>query len=322
MHLLFAGIALTAFSCVQICGAVLPTSLAIPPCDSINNPDKDGRREFNYSRLYQLQDRFWHTFTYEGEREARLINSSLLSPNIQGRVDITRVFSGQELNTEYLFGLFSNIKTDATANSVAPSLFGYPTNYHIQSFAANRDVASASTIVNFTNPLLGAFPIEILTWIQFDKDGRIKEYDATYRFFAPLLETTLKAILPRINKTSLADAIKYFRKMLSESICKTHDLHCTGENRQYDSNFACRAFLANDVRFGEAWELGRNTLLCRSLHQNMVAFRPEVHCPHIGPTGGGMCVDDLAYVAVVAEKVYDTPFLPWDASSSSQCRWW
>ena len=22
----------------------------------------------------------------------------------------------------------------------------------------------------------------------------------------------------------------------------------------------------------------------------MVSFRPQVHCPHIGPTGGGMCI--------------------------------
>ena len=32
------------------------------------------------------------------------------------------------------------------------------------------------------------------------------------------------------------------------------------------------------------------TVLCRYIHQNMVSFRPEVHCPHIGPTGGGMCI--------------------------------
>ncbi|KAK8174034.1 hypothetical protein IWX90DRAFT_428600 [Phyllosticta citrichinensis] len=320
MHLLFASIALTALSCLQLCGASLSTSLPKPPCRTITTLDVDGRHEFNYSRLYFLQDRFWHTFTYEAEREAQSIKSHLLSPNIQGRVDITRKFSGQELNTEYLFGLFANVKTEAANNSVNLSLFGYPTEYHIQSFTANRDIASASTIVNFTNSLLGSFPIEILTWIQFDKDGLIAEYDATYRFFAPLLETTLRAVLPRINGTSLKDAVKYFRNTVASAICSTHDRHCTGKNRQYDSNFACRAFLINDVRFGEAWELGRNTLLCRSLHQNMVAFRPELHCPHIGPSGGDMCVDDLAYAAVVAEKVYDTPFLPWDASSS-QCRW-
>jgi len=32
------------------------------------------------------------------------------------------------------------------------------------------------------------------------------------------------------------------------------------------------------------------TVLCRSVHKNMVSFRPQVHCPHIGPTGGAMCI--------------------------------
>jgi hypothetical protein len=26
------------------------------------------------------------------------------------------------------------------------------------------------------------------------------------------------------------------------------------------------------------------------MHKNMVQFRPQVHCPHIGPTGGDMCI--------------------------------
>ena len=52
---------------------------------------------------------------------------------------------------------------------------------------------------------------------------------------------------------------------------------------------------------------GRNTLLCRMVHQNMVPLRPEVHCPHIGPTGGGYCVDYPSY-AVTVGQTYFTNF--------------
>lgn len=40
------------------------------------------------------------------------------------------------------------------------------------------------------------------------------------------------------------------------------------------------------------------------VHQNMVSFRPETHCPHIGPLGGGMCVDDHTYAQTVTENYF------------------
>jgi hypothetical protein len=46
------------------------------------------------------------------------------------------------------------------------------------------------------------------------------------------------------------------------------------------------------------------------IHQNMVPLRPEVHCPHIGPSGGGMCVDDRTYIGNLEENYFvNTPFL-------------
>ena len=69
-------------------------------------------------------------------------------------------------------------------------------------------------------------------------------------------------------------------------------------------------FLTKEVRFGAAYELGRNTLLCRMVHQNMVPFRPGVHCPHVGPTGGGYCDDGMTYTDVVDEDYFTNyPFV-------------
>lgn len=34
---------------------------------------------------------------------------------------------------------------------------------------------------------------------------------------------------------------------------------------------------------------------CRFFHARYVDISPEVHCPHIGPTGGGKCAEDLPY---------------------------
>ena len=47
------------------------------------------------------------------------------------------------------------------------------------------------------------------------------------------------------------------------------------------------------------------------VHQVMVPFRPDVHCPHIGHTGGMYCVDDLTYAGVVTEGIFtNAPFVP------------
>ena len=59
------------------------------------------------------------------------------------------------------------------------------------------------------------------------------------------------------------------------------------------------------------------------VHQNMVPLRPDVHCSHIGKTGGGYCGDEKGYVETV-ENVRasggpyftNAPFIPWGFQGS------
>ena len=49
------------------------------------------------------------------------------------------------------------------------------------------------------------------------------------------------------------------------------------------------------------------------VHQNMVPLRPTVHCPHIGPTGGGYCTDDVSYVETLNANYFtNSPYIPFD----------
>ncbi|KAH0415266.1 hypothetical protein KCU90_g14844, partial [Aureobasidium melanogenum] len=78
---------------------------------------------FTFAELYNLTDRFLKNHMYPlNIAQSLSINSSLLSPDILGRVDATRDYAGRELNTEYLFGLFANI----ALNPDAFTLLGYP----------------------------------------------------------------------------------------------------------------------------------------------------------------------------------------------------
>ena len=46
------------------------------------------------------------------------------------------------------------------------------------------------------------------------------------------------------------------------------------------------------------------------VHQNMVPYRPDVHCSHIGPSGGGYCGDDKSYGDTVTEEYFTNyPFV-------------
>ena len=101
---------------------------------------------FAYNVLWNLHQAFYTAFIYPNNvKQAQSVNSSLLAPNVIGRVDITRVFTGQELNTEYLFGLF----TGQTLNAGAAALLGVPIAFDVIHFAASSYVVSSQVVVTF-----------------------------------------------------------------------------------------------------------------------------------------------------------------------------
>lgn len=149
-------------------------------------------------------------------------------------------------------------------------------------------------------------------------------YDATFTAWWQwavdfLLQTASQKLSAAEGKeVSIADTVSYIQSKLATSICSTAQMYCIGPQlQQYQNTTQCYNYLTKQTRFGEAYELGtylngslpvgviiiwvigRNTLLCRMVHQNMVPLRPEVHCPHIGPSGGGYCVDTPSYADTI-----------------------
>ena len=195
----------------------------------------------------------------------------------------------------YLFGLFANL-----AASTAVSLLGFPSSYEIIQFAANANIATVSVRFTFQFPALDlSLPVVVFIWSAFNAAGEVAQYDATFRRFEWQIDTITAVAATKQGASSPAEAQQRLTGSLAESICATAARYCNGTNVQYNSTATCTDFLTNQIRFGKPYELGRNTLLCRVVHQNMVGYRPDIHCSHIGPTGGGYCVDDLTYEGVV-----------------------
>lgn len=71
------------------------------------------------------------------------------------------------------------------------------------------------------------------------------------------------------------------------NICMTHELHCTGKNKQFDNFDECMKFVGAAPPISAACQdagklFAGNSLLCRMKHHFMIPFEPETHCFHIG----------------------------------------
>jgi len=283
-------------------------------------PAADAQSTYTFTELWNLHKIFWDAFIYPNNiAEAAKINSSIFAPNALGRVDVTRTFDGAELNTEYVFGLFANL---GATNSF--SLLGTPKTYTITKFTANENLVSSSVIVRFDFPVFNSsVPVQIDTWATFDSNGQIAQYDSSFHLLDWLFAQIYLVAQKQFKTPNATVTQQVLATNLAFSICKTHNTHCTGADRnytQYENTKSCMDFLTKDIRFGQTWEMGMNTLLCRMVHENMVRYRPEIHCSHIGPSGGGMCVDDMTYQDKLLQPYFKVDsFLPYNQISQ---QWW
>ena len=227
----------------------------------------------------------------------------MFSEDVLGRVDATRNFAGRELNTEYIYGLFAG--SPATSAPDYFTLLGEPQRYDLTHWTGAGNVAAYSTVVYLKEPLEEALvPFEIDVWLTFNRDREISQYDVTFRWLQWAFDSLAKAQMTAANMTDAAAFQGLVAQKLANSICGIAQGSCNGTNQQYGSKDECMDFLTKQTRFGQTYEMGMNTLLCRMVHQTMVPLRPDVHCSHIGKTGGEYCVDDRDYGKVVTEKYF------------------
>lgn len=263
-------------------------------------------QDANSNKMLEIVNKLGMAFCYPNNtKEAESINSTLFADNVQGRVDLTNTFDGRELNTEYVFGLFATIAHNDTF-----SLLPVPISSEPRGFISSENFASASALITFKHIATGIeIPMIIDTWIHVNDEGKIDQYEATFKRHDWFFDTFYDLLTPyvaasmNISVDSINDTYRetLFKQLIAQSVCKIHEEYCLGENRQYDSYESCTDFFMS-IPFGKSYALGQDNAICRMLHQEMVPSRPEVHCPHIGPSGGMMCVK--RNYTEVTEEVY------------------
>jgi hypothetical protein len=183
---------------------------------------------------------------------------------------------------EYFYGLTpNNITFDGVPNLVISEV-------HLTQFISDTAQQKAfSSIEYYTTDRTGASPpinsTQVGLW-RFDKDGRILEFD----LWNPLYSEVTRAVVA--GQALLSDPA--FKDALINITCDRHERFCTqnASHVQYSSVAACQEFLKGR-RMGEPDVFSADNVLCRNQHATLTQLRPEVHCPHVGPSGGGFCVD-------------------------------
>jgi len=199
----------------------------------------------------------------------------VLAENVQARVyDFAIDLQGPLTTAEYFYGLSPN---DYTGQG---TLVYVTAGVNVQHFMADGD--EAWTNINYvglnrdTGVTLNG--TQVGHW-RFNDDDKIIEVDNTQLYY----DILLREMVP-------ASAFPFYMATLINQTCSREVMNCVGANQQYTNYNACVAHILT-LPFGSPLLNEWNSGVCRWFHSTLTFLRPDFHCPHVGPTGGGVCVD-------------------------------
>jgi hypothetical protein len=207
---------------------------------------------------------------------------NLFSANATGRVSPLGNFTSFEDSIEYFFAL---------ALVPQPPAFSVFSKAEIVSFSSGCPEVAASVVYletrvwtgNASDPGPYLSTLKQIAFWRFDKNGAVQDYDA----WVPNLNDWNFLAEGKLDFTNPAVQAG----QISQKLCPAIQQLCIGSNQQYTDVNQCISTLTQKPfgTFDEAW--GDN-VVCRSVHVILAQVNPNTHCPHVGPTGGGKCVDE------------------------------
>jgi len=213
----------------------------------------------------------------------------IFSPNISGRINAVGVFDGFQDSIEYFYALAGPVDGVLTTGTFYVSRV----DIIILDIVGTRASVQANIwfiAYNTTN----THYIAMTGWIVFIPDSAlVKAYDLT------LLRLDQEADIPASEYPAAIQAL-----------CAETQQRCVGDDQQFANQSECVAFMSS-LDFGSWSDAWSNTVVCRELHVILTQVRPDFHCPHVGPTGGGKCIfhtyDEWLNTTYVAFPDPDTP---------------
>lgn len=206
-----------------------------------------------------------------------------ISPDSHSRFTPAGEFTGFEGFIEYYYGLGS-------------TRAGFVQETKFRTIACDNNVVHFRVDLLFNqleNPLappIALFNFTHFGFFVFNKQNLIEVADVTFANMGITADIPADAVVvipPNPEPIRTRDA---FIAGLCFQVMPTF---CTGANQQFSDPNECLGFMYS-IPWGSFDRGNSNTLTCRLIHSGLVAARPDVHCKHVGPTGGGKCINFTA----------------------------
>ncbi|KAL8683453.1 MAG: hypothetical protein Q9186_000608 [Xanthomendoza sp. 1 TL-2023] len=240
------------------------------------------KRNFDtISRIYKLTQ-YPNNLAFLANGSAS-VPPGLFDEKAQGRITPVGNFTGFDDSTEYFFAL---------APIPTPPSYGVFSDVRVVEFTSDCPSVASSVVYfrttvhnpNATNDGQYLTTVKQIAFWEFDKRGAVIKYDAwipSLRLFANIVAGRGSTVEP-LPPAAQAAAI--------QGVCGTVQSLCKGNNTQYDSLDDCAKTLTAKP-FGDGDNIWSDSVNCRQVHLLLARIRPDIHCPHVGPSGGGKCVD-------------------------------
>ncbi|KAL8911933.1 MAG: hypothetical protein Q9171_002975 [Xanthocarpia ochracea] len=207
----------------------------------------------------------------------------LFDQNVVGRITPVGNFTGFDDSTEYFFAL---------APIPLPPLYGVFSDVRVVEFTSGCPSVASSVVYfrttvfnpNATNNGQYLTTLKQVAFWEFDKRGAVVKYDAwipNVRLYTSIVSGRGNTVEPPPPAGQAATI---------QQICNTVQSLCQGNNTEYTTLDDCVQTLTAKP-FGDGDNIWADSVTCRQIHLLLARIRPDAHCPHVGPTGGGKCVD-------------------------------
>ncbi|CAF1367624.1 unnamed protein product [Adineta ricciae] len=212
-----------------------------------------------------------HTFQ-QGICADMILNETVreryISKTLTGRVQPVGTFDTTQMAVEYLYGLLCAIPNLPERTNLYKTVDILELTYDPKFYRT-----SAKFQVNLTsNKTLIFFAI-----IAFDENFKLCGYEAVIQNVGLTLD------FPIEQRTSIIN-----------NICQLVQVICPvgSSNHQYANLIDCLSFLnESQTPFGTFDRADQNNVVCRLNHIQLASISPDIHCLHVGKTGGGACVN-------------------------------
>eukprot|EP01125_Pyxidicula_operculata_P002392 TRINITY_DN1226_c0_g1_i1.p1 TRINITY_DN1226_c0_g1~~TRINITY_DN1226_c0_g1_i1.p1 ORF type:complete len:383 (-),score=45.80 TRINITY_DN1226_c0_g1_i1:22-1170(-) len=220
----------------------------------------------------------------------------VFTANASGRVYAFRTFDGPAGIAEYFYALTPSVSTFVLPGELTTQIYDVEVREYFEfpicdgnkivEYRAMSITDYVITPFNSSTPRLSNAS-QWSIW-RFTPDNKVIEFNNVQPYYSKSLREGLsRAYIGGFHNET-------YQLRVIDQTCELHTRYCLGSNMQYTNKTDCVDFLRkmrDNYAFGEPDVEVGNNVICRRRHATLTVVNPDTHCVHVGPSGGGQCID-------------------------------